>query len=133
MFPFLWLWSPQFFLPWSGSVTQEIALERFFNAIPRSSGDGGIEYAAFKRASYGSQLGWITEVLLELTRNTPADDDSALGKLRLASADIELLKIEKQGQAGERIAAYLDTLRRQDGERFARLSERLLPLLAAPR
>lgn len=132
MFPFLWLWSPQFFLPWSGSVTQDIALERFFNAIPRSSGDGGIEYAAFKRASYGSQLGWITEVLLELMKDAPADDHGALGKLRLAHADIALLKMEKQGQAAEHIAAYLDTLRQQDGARFARLSERLLPLLAAP-
>jgi hypothetical protein len=137
MFPMLWLWSPQIFLPWSGSVKQEIELDRFFNAIPAAAGDGAIEGAAFKRASYGSQLGWLTEVLLETMKDVPADDKSPLGKLRLANEDIQRLKREQRVAApparelsGEQIASYLHTLRASDRARYAQLSAQLRPLLA---
>jgi hypothetical protein len=137
MFPLLWLWSPRIFLPWSGSVKQEIELDRFFNAIPASAGDGAIEGAAFKRASYGSQLGWLTEVLLETMKDVPADETSPLGKLRLANEDIQRLKPKQRLAArptrelsGEQIASYLDTLRASDRARHAQLSAQLRPLLA---
>jgi hypothetical protein len=139
MFPMLWLWSPQIFLPWSGSVKQEIELDRFFNAIPASAGDGAIEGAAFKRASYGSQLGWLTEVLLETMKDVPADEKSPLGKLRLANQDIQRLKREQrvpnaaptaEELSAEQIASYLDTLRASDRARYAQLSAQLRPLLA---
>jgi hypothetical protein len=137
MFPLFWNWSPQYFLPWSGSVKQDIELDRFFNAIPPSAGDGRIEEAAFKRASYGSQLGWLTEVLLETMKDVPADEKSALGKLRLANADIQRLKLARRGTApvelsGEQIADYLHTLRTQDRARFDTLSRQLLLLLQPP-
>ena len=137
MFPLFWNWSPHFFLPWSGSVRQDIELDRFFNAIPRAAGDGVIEQAAFKRASYGSQLGWITEVLLEAMKDVPADENSPLGKLRLANADIQRMKLERHYLAagdisGERIADYLRTLRKQDGARYEQLSQQLLHLLQPP-
>jgi|EP01034_Spumella_vulgaris_P022537 hypothetical protein len=134
MFPLFWNLSPQFFLPWSGSVRQDIELDRFFSAIPRSAGDGGIEEAAFKRASYGSQLGWITEVLLETMKDVPADEKSPLGKLRLANADIQRMKLQRRYLApgelsGELIADYLRTLRTQDRARYETVSQQLLPLL----
>ncbi|KQW90046.1 hypothetical protein ASC94_20065 [Massilia sp. Root418] len=134
MFPLFWNVSPQFFLPWSGSVRQDIELDRFFSAIPRSAGDGGVEEAAFKRASYGSQLGWITEVLLETMKDVPADEKSALGKLRLANADIQRLKLQRRYPApaelsGELIADYLRTLRQQDSARYEAESRQLLQLL----
>ncbi|KQV79201.1 hypothetical protein ASD15_21345 [Massilia sp. Root351] len=134
MFPLFWNLSPQFFLPWSGSVRQDIELDRFFNAIPRSAGDGDIEEAAFKRASYGSQLGWITEVLLETMKDVPADEKSPLGKLRLANADIQRMKLQRRYLApgelsGELIADYLRTLRTQDRARYEAVSQQLLHLL----
>ena len=138
MFPLFWIVSPQFFLPWSGSVRQEIELDRFFSAIPRSAGDGEVEEAAFKRASYGSQLGWITEVLLETMKDVPADEKSPLGKLRLANADIQRLKLRRRCLAprelngelsGEQIADYLRALRTQDSARYEAVSRQLLSLL----
>lgn len=156
MFPLFWHWSPQFFLPWSGSVKQDIELDRFFSAIPPAAGNGTIEQAAFRRASYGSQLGWITEVLLESVGDVPADSRSALGKLRRANVDIQRLKLapdavsdaapteggdDRENSAGEaghaghadmggaQIAAYLRALRRDDRERYEELSRQLLPLL----
>jgi len=138
MFPLFWNLSPQFFLPWSGSVRQDIELDRFFNAIPRSAGDGEVEQAAFKRASYGSQLGWLTEVLLETMKDVPADEKSPLGKLRLANADIQRMKLQRRHLApgelngelsGEQIADYLRTLRTQDSARYEAVSRQLLHLL----
>lgn len=134
MFPLFWNLSPQFFLPWSGSVRQDIELDRFFNAIPRSAGDGAIEEAAFKRASYGSQLGWMTEVLLETMKDVPADEKSPLGKLRLANADIQRMKLQRRYLApgelsGEQITDYLRTLRAQDSASYEAVSRQLLRLL----
>lgn len=137
MFPLFWNLSPQFFLPWSGSVRQDIELDRFFNAIPRSAGDGEVEEAAFKRASYGSQLGWLTEVLLQTMKDVPADEKSPLGKLRLANADIQRIKLQRRAPAagelnGELIADYLRTLRAQDSARYEALSRQLLHVLQPP-
>lgn len=137
MFPLFWNLSPQFFLPWSGSVRQDIELDRFFNAIPRSAGDGEVEEAAFKRASYGSQLGWLTEVLLQTMKDVPADEKSPLGKLRLANADIQRIKLQRHDPApgalnGELIADYLRMLRAQDSARYEALSRQLLHVLQPP-
>ncbi|CAN7651422.1 hypothetical protein LJR289_004949 [Pseudoduganella sp. LjRoot289] len=147
MFPLFWHWSPQFFLPWSGSVKQDIELDRFFSAIPPAAGDGALERAAFKRASYGSQLGWITEVLLETMKDVPADEKSPLGKLRLANADIQRLKLARRGVelsagdpggeagaelSGNAIASFLQELRQRDSARYAQLSQQLMQLLAPP-
>ena len=136
MFSLFWHWSPQFFLPWSGSVRQDIELDRFFQAIPASAGDGAVEEAAFKRASYGSQLGWITEVLLETMKEVAADENNPLGKLRLAHADIQRMKLERQGmetaedEAGAaQIAALLRDLRQRDSTRHAQVSQQIMQLL----
>lgn len=130
MFPMLWLWSPRIYLPWSGSVKQDLELDHFFDAIPAAAGDGAIEGAAFRRASYGRQLGWLTEVLLETMKDVPADEKSPLGKLRWADEYIQRLKREQRKElSGEQIANYLNTLRASDGARYAQLSAQLRPLL----
>ena len=69
MFPWLWHWAPQVHLPWSGDVAQRIApaTHWFFQGIQPGAGHPRIEEEAFDVASYGKQLGLITELLLDLS------------------------------------------------------------------
>ena len=86
MIPSLWFWAPQFHYPLSGAVQQRIDPDWFFGAIPTQAGNGAIEKKAFDLASYGSQLGWITEVLL-------ADDPEAkVPPAKAAEARVKLRK-----------------------------------------
>ena len=73
MFPWLWYWAPQVHFPWSGRVAQQIAPDThwFFGGIRPGAGDARIEEQAFGVASYGKQLGLITEVLLALAQESP--------------------------------------------------------------
>ena len=68
MYPWLWFWAPQLHLPWSGNVAQRIDPNTrwFFQGIDPSAGDADIEEKAFSVASYGRQLGLITEILIEV-------------------------------------------------------------------
>jgi hypothetical protein len=93
MFPWLWLFAPQVHLPWSGSVAQHIAPDTdwFFAGIPAAAGDARIERQAFEVASYGRQLGLLTEVLLDLAAQTPprsAQARASLGRLHAIRAEI---------------------------------------------
>lgn len=95
MFPWLWQWSPQFHFPLSGSVAQRIDPDAFFGAIPPWAGDGAMEQKAFEVASYGRQLGLITELLLDLaSQQPPATPAGRKAQARLAEiqARIEALK-----------------------------------------
>ena len=86
MFPWLWFWAPQVHLPWSGNVAQDIepSTSWFFRGIRPQSGDGEIEERAFAVASYGRQLGLITEVLLELAEQlAPASPQGGEALARL--------------------------------------------------
>lgn len=132
MHPMLWFWSPQIHFPWSGSVSQGFDLDAFFDAIPGSAGDGDIEREAFKRHSYGQQLGWLTEILLDQTRDQVAAAGSSLEKLRKADTEIRRLKIDKDEMTSLRIESYLRSVKLSDGPRFALLRERLAPLFEAP-
>lgn len=67
MFPWLWFWSPHLQYPLSGSVEQDykpFTNWGFFGAIKPEAGDGQIEQKIFDVASYGRQLGLITEVIM---------------------------------------------------------------------
>lgn len=135
MFPMFWLLAPNIHLPWSGSVSQGFDLEQFFNAIPARAGDGSIERKAFDIASYGRQLGWISEVLLELGQASPALSEQAsqaLSRLRQASLEIEAMKRKEQYFSDQDIADYLRKMRDSDQPRFQQLLERLQPLVLAP-
>ena len=63
MIPSLWYWAPRFQFPLGGSVAQRIEPD-FFSGISVDAGNGEVEREAFDVASYGRQLGLITEVLL---------------------------------------------------------------------
>ena len=67
MYPWLWFWAPQIHFPLSGSVWQDYKPNTtwFSDLIKPESGNARIEERVFSVASYGTQLGLITKVLLE--------------------------------------------------------------------
>jgi hypothetical protein len=136
MYPMQWFWAPQLHFPWSGGVAQQIELDRFFDAIPPEAGDGKIERKAFDVASYGRQLGWISEVLLDLAKAAPPSSSQAREALQNLVEANEAIQHIKRAQDADRhvmTAQYIEDaivrLRTRDGEQFRQLSERLLPLL----
>jgi hypothetical protein len=138
MYPMQWFWAPQLHFPWSGGVAQQIELDRFFDAIPPEAGDGKIERKAFDVASYGRQLGWISEVLLDLAKTaTPSSGPAREALQNLVEANEEIQRIKQAGDTGRAMTAQtiedaIVAMRTRDGEQFRQLSERLLPLLQAP-
>lgn len=131
MFPWLWYWAPQVHLPWSGNVAQQIDPDTtwFFNAISPSAGDGRIEQRAVQVASYGRQLGLISELLLDLAEQTPPTT-SAGKKARQRLADIERrIEAVKREAATDgddaELLTRLKALQRSDPAAFARLRAQL--------
>lgn len=128
MLPWFWYWAPQHHYPLSGGVAQQFDLERFFAAIPSSAGNGGIEQRAFEIASYGRQIGWLTEVMLQSLAHVSAPPDSALFKLRetqrlINEAKLGLINVEHIEDGVRKLAAH-------GGETYDQLRSRLLPLLS---
>jgi hypothetical protein len=118
MFPFFWLWAPQVRLPFSGDVAQDIepSLDLFFAGIKPRSGNARIEAKAFDVASYGDQLGVITQLMLEWAQRLPADDQAAsepLRELREIHARIEAIKDEEYGRELQALEARVDALRQR--------------------
>ena len=126
MFPWLWFWSPTFHFPFSGSVAQRIEPDTdwFFAGIPATAGNGDLEKKAFEVASYGRQLGWITEVLLA-ERNSPtvsaATGSESLRKLQEAHDEIETAKRQSRAEIAEAAASALGRLREADPAAYERL------------
>jgi hypothetical protein len=134
MFPWLWFWSPQFHFPFSGDVAQRIDPDTtwFFRGIEPQAGNARIEQRAFDVASYGKQLGLITDVLLDVARRSApksAKGVKSLARLESIAREIELIKADEYANAAARIAEQVELLRRQGGEPYARLVEQLQPLL----
>jgi hypothetical protein len=132
MVPWFWIWAPQLRFPWSGDVVQDIepSTSWFFKGIQPGAGNARIEEEAFAVASYGKQLGLLTEVLIGLAESNPDRGAAFAGslqelkriqaeieKLKQAEYDRELLDIESrvaavQRRGGRRSAALSNTLRR---------------------
>ena len=132
MTPWIWWWAPSLRvqLPLGGDVTQDIDpdLSWFFDGIPPSAGDGRIEHQAFDVASYGRQLGWITEVLIGLAERegVPAGQAAeSLRKLRQVRDEIERIKDAAHDAEVEDLARRVAQVRRRGGTRAARLRARL--------
>jgi hypothetical protein len=135
MFPWLWLYAPQFHLPWSGAVAQQIAPDThwFFSGIRPGAGDARIEEQAFGVASYGKQLGLITEVLLALAQESPpasAKAQESIDKLTTIQAEIERLKTAEYERVAVSLAEQMTAIRQRGGARAKALEARLrqLPL-----
>ena len=132
MTPWIFWWAPslRLQLPLGGDVTQEIepSLSWFFDAIPPSAGNGRIERRAFDTASYGRQLGWITEVLIGLAERDGVPDGQAaesLQKLQRIRAEIERIKDVEYEAEAEELALEVEQVRRRGGTRAAKLRRRL--------
>jgi hypothetical protein len=91
------LWAPQFHFPWSGAVAQAIDpdVTWFSQMIKQGAGYARIERRAINLASYGKQLGLITEVLLEQGQRDGAPDSASLRELKAIRARIEDIKSEE--------------------------------------
>jgi hypothetical protein len=114
MYPWLWFWAPRIEFPWSGDVVQDIEpnLAWFFDGIKPQAGNARIEKRAFDVASYGKQLGLITELLVSLAEKQTALDpkvSETLKELKRIQGEIELIKdLEYEAELQEiqvRIAA----------------------------
>lgn len=136
MNPWLVLWAPQLTLPFGGSVAQRIEPNTnwFFDAIPPNAGDPRIERRAFDIASYGRQLGLISEVLSDIAQQTPPATPKgrkSLKRLREIQARIERLKDEDAMDTLEQLDALLARLKKNHPEKLAAARQRLVHALAA--
>ncbi|HEV2610947.1 MAG TPA: hypothetical protein VGU61_11825 [Noviherbaspirillum sp.] len=128
MYPLFWFWAPQFYFPWSGSVAQRIDPHTFFDAIRPDAGDPEIERKAFDIATYGKQLGLITEVLLGIADQgviSPEQQASALRDLKEIRKRIEELKEDEAMRAANRISKELEQLRTRHPVEYLRIVDGL--------
>lgn len=136
MFPWLWFWAPQIHFPWSGNDALRVDPNThwFFQGINPAAGNAQIEEKAFGVASYGKQLGLITEVLIaQAEQNGSATPQAAesLVKLKAIAREIEAIKNGEYEQSAVDLEAQLQALQRRGGPGYEQLSARLLPLLQA--
>lgn len=135
MVPWFWIWAPQLRLPWSGDVVQDIepSTSWFFKGIQPDAGNARIEEEAFAVASYGKQLGLLTEVLIGLAESNPdrgAAFAGSLQELKRIQAEIEKLKQAEYDRELLDIEARVAAVQRRGGRRSAALSNTLRRLAA---
>ncbi|MDO8905403.1 hypothetical protein [Hydrogenophaga sp.] len=130
MFPWLFVFAPQWQLPFSGSVAQRIDPQThwFFDGIDASAGDGRIERQAFEVATYGRQLGLLTEVLVDLAEQIPLQSEAAamsLKRLKAIQAEIEKIKTKDAATLVQDVELALDRLKKYHPTEYQRLGERM--------
>lgn len=119
MYPWFWFWAPQIHLPFSGSVAQEIAPDTdwFFDSIRPEAGNGDVEKKVFEVASYGRQLGLITEVLLSLADGETVGKEKAvqsLERLKQIQREVEDVKRTNTSRTADAAIKLLRKLRDSD-------------------
>jgi hypothetical protein len=137
MYPSLWFWAPEFRLPWSGPVSQNIEPKTdawFSDLITPESGNAEIERKAFAVASYGKQLGLLTDVLIEMAEQAALSPDGSrsLERLREIKASIDEIKESTYRSHVSQLTSEVQALRARGGAEYEQLSQSLLPLLANP-
>ena len=132
-----WNWAPQIHFPWSGGVMQQIDpdLTWFSHWITPGAGNAAIEEKAFNSvASYGKQLGLITEVLLALVDESHvAAEPRAVDELRRIQSRIEMLKTVEYTLENDQIVSQVNKIRERGGSELRELATQLLPLLTDKR
>ena len=131
MNPWQLFWAPQFHFPFGGSVAQRIEPNTnwFFGAIQPGAGDGVIEKKAFEIASYGKQLGVITELLLDLaetTKPSTEEGERALDTLRDIRKKIEELKLQDLDATTADIESKMRRVRKKSKSKAAALEQKLI-------
>ena len=141
MYPWLWFWAPQFHFPFSGSVAQRIEPDTnwFFAGIRPEAGNADVEKQIFDVASYGRQLGLITEVLLGQTTDgvVPAEQAAeSLSKLKAVYREVEAVKRRNKDKLSKAAVAALEKLEANDPAALAQVMARFAkptPLLTDQR
>jgi hypothetical protein len=128
-----WTWSPDIHLPWSGEVRQQIKPDAtwFSNWITPANGNATVEERAFtKVASYGTQLGLITDVLLALVDQAKLTaEKESVTELQRIKKTIGDLKAMEHGLDNDLIAAQVREVQKRGGEQLRQLQTLLTPLL----
>jgi hypothetical protein len=108
--------------PLSGNVAQRITAPWFSPSLTVNyAGDAGVEDRVVTEvASYGKQLGWLTEIAIALARNQPLPVET-LRRLEQASKDIEAIKKNVRPSAAEAARNALDRLERDDPDQYNKL------------
>jgi hypothetical protein len=111
-----------FRLPLSGDVNQRITAPWFSPALTVNyAGDPVIEDRVVTEvASYGRQIGWLTEIAIALARKEPPPEET-LRRLAKASHDIDAIKKDVQRSSFDAASTALDRLERDDPEAYKKL------------
>ena len=118
-----WLQS-NFNFPLSGNVNQRIDPDWFFGTIDPEVGDSEIEKEIFlKVASYGKQIGMLTEVLISIADELKLNGDSntTLSELKDIQSKVDAIKSSKKERVKENAKIILDKLKACDPEGFKSL------------
>lgn len=126
MYPWLFFWAPQLHLPFGGSVAQRIEPNTnwFFDSIANTAGNPTIERKAFEVASYGRQLGLITEVLLDLAAKAPPGSEEgqqSLARLRDIQSKIEGIKQRDADELAQEVHALVGALKLRHRDKFPKI------------
>jgi hypothetical protein len=124
MFPWFFLWAPQYHLPWSGAVRQDISPDTrwFFEAIDPRAGDGRIEKEIFDVASYGRQIGILSEVVLSLVdkdKIAAAEAQHAIEQLKQTYDEVREIKRRNRAHRVSAAVRALEDLRQHQPDEFA--------------
>lgn len=124
MFPWIWLWAPHYHL-FNQNVQPQT--DWSFGNISPAAGDAATEKRIHEDvASYGRQIGLVTEVLLSLADQgsiSPAKASESLDRLKAIRQEIEQLKAGNP-TLQEQAALLLQQLAQQDPAACARLAQR---------
>jgi len=135
MFPWIWFWAPHIKFPFSGSVAQDYrpTTDRLFGSIQDHAGDGAIEKKVFEDvASYGRQLGLITEVLVDLAKQLPpttSDNRESLTRLMDIQTKVDALKTNSYRESIEDIVSMVKAIKAHGGQAADDLSAQLTSVL----
>ena len=114
----LWM----FRAPWSGDVAQRITAPWFSPSLTVNyAGDPAVEDRVVTEvASYGKQLGWLTEIAIALAKRQPLPEET-LRRLEKATKDIDAIKKQVRASAVEAANNALDRLERDDPAQYDKL------------
>jgi hypothetical protein len=105
----LWM----FRAPWSGNVAQRITAPWFSPSLTVNyAGDAAVEDRVVTEvASYGKQLGWLTEIVIASANGQPLPTET-LARLEKAARKIDAIKEQSRASAVEAANNALDRLER---------------------
>ncbi|MBF9002497.1 type 1 glutamine amidotransferase family protein [Vibrio nitrifigilis] len=111
-----------FNFPLSGSVNQDLSPEYFFNSIKKENGNGDIEKAIFNSgASYGRQIGIISDVLSEIIAQIQLPDSTEVQKFKQLQENINKIKEIKHDGLEQHAESILDKLKENDPKTLNKL------------